>query len=87
MLGDLNEFSGVQPLDVLSTVLTELKMADPAERYSYQFDQNTQQIDHILTVPRLAGSARFEIPHLNTWTTASIQASDHDPVLGSVRVC
>ncbi|KAL7409612.1 Endonuclease/exonuclease/phosphatase [Mrakia frigida] len=88
LLGDLNEFSGVQPLDILSTVLTELHgNLAPEERYSYQFDQNTQQIDHILTVPSLAVGSSFEIPHLNTHGLASVQASDHDPVVASVVVC
>lgn len=38
-LGDLNEFSNVQPLDVLSRHLVELLVPEPTERYSFQFDQ------------------------------------------------
>jgi predicted extracellular nuclease len=87
LLGDLNEFDGVQPIEKLSQYLIQLQVADPTERYSYQFDQNSQQIDHIFTTKALAKRAQVEVLHVNTWTTAADQASDHDPVLASIRVC
>lgn len=49
--------------------------------------RNSQQIDHIFATKALAKTARFEILHVNTWTDAASQASDHDPLLASINVC
>ncbi|KAL8278496.1 hypothetical protein RQP46_009186 [Phenoliferia psychrophenolica] len=87
LVGDINDFSGTQPLDILSSVMTELVVPDIAERYSYNYDQNTQQIDHILVLPSLAAGAKVEMVHVNTWGKLSAQASDHDPVLAQINVC
>jgi endonuclease/exonuclease/phosphatase family metal-dependent hydrolase len=49
--------------------------------------QNCQQIDHVFTTKKLAKTAQFEALHVNTWGLLNEQASDHDPLLASIRVC
>jgi len=53
-----------------------------AERYSYNYEGNSQMLDHILVSPALARlEPTIEIPHLNADFPASARASDHDPVV------
>ncbi|KAJ8457152.1 hypothetical protein ONZ45_g18430 [Pleurotus djamor] len=91
--GDFNEF--VQTRSVfapLKNVMTEIDAIDgtkPTERYSYVFDQNTQQIDHIFVSPAIAlRSPKIEHVHVNTWSPSySARVSDHDPSVARIRVC
>lgn len=85
VLGDLNEFSWVKPLLALvsngvdqvlfnlNTLLAEL------ERYSYAFEGNAQQLDHILVSASLFANALFDVVHINSqfWDGQS----DHDPLI------
>ena len=92
VLGDLNDFDFSAPLRILRTGVdgtqdslrnlgTEL-IADPAERYSYVFEGNAQELDHILATPSLlAADARYEAIHLNAEYAS--QLSDHEPLLSS----
>ncbi len=93
--GDLNDFQFEEPLGVLTgeldlsggsitpgndVVLTNLTyLLDPSERYSYVFEGNAQQLDHILVSQGLAGASEFDIVHFNTIGGAA--NSDHDGVL------
>lgn len=67
--------------------MTQLELKSPEERYSYSFDQNSQQIDHIFATKTIAKTAEFEILHLNTWGLVQDQSSDHDPLLASFLLC
>ena len=64
-------------------VLTNLIDDIPAdERYSFIFQGNSQQLDHILVSDSLTGSTEIDIVHVNTEFAESDQrASDHDPVV------
>lgn len=92
VLGDLNDFDFSPPLRILRTGVngtldtlrnlgTEL-IADPAERYSYTFEGNAQELDHILATPSLlAANAQYEAIRLNA--EYAVQLSDHEPLLSS----
>ncbi|WP_022977413.1 PKD domain-containing protein [Nevskia ramosa] len=92
VLGDLNDFDFSAPLRILRTgtdgtrdtlrnLGTEL-VANPAERYSYVFEGNSQELDHILSTPRLLNAgAQYEALHINA--EYADQASDHDALLSS----
>ncbi len=96
--GDLNEFQFEEPLGVLTgeltfdgaaiigtgpAVLENLTYRLPEnERYSYVFEGNAQQIDHILVTGALSAGAATEILHINR----DEFASDHDPVLAALDI-
>lgn len=59
------------------------------ERYSFVFDQNSQQLDHVLVSEAIKRrKVKFEHIHVNNWSpTLSARASDHDPSVGQIRIC
>jgi predicted extracellular nuclease len=84
VLGDLNEFEFVSPVTGLEAAgLTNLvNDLDPDEIYSFIFQGNSQQLDHILVSDSLNSSAEVDIVHVNTeFPETPDRASDHDPVL------
>ncbi|KAF2836651.1 DNase I-like protein [Patellaria atrata CBS 101060] len=91
--GDFNEFTFVQPLETFTSVsgLRDLDVAagvPPLERYTYLFDMNCQELDHMFISPSLAGKRpRFEHVHINTWADAQGMVSDHDPSVAKLNVC
>ncbi|WP_308238199.1 Calx-beta domain-containing protein [Phenylobacterium sp. J367] len=88
VMGDFNGFQFEESLTVLEQdgLLQNLSWLLPAnERYSYVFDGNSQQIDHLLVSGRLAETAEFDIVHLNSGQ-AGFRPTDHDPVLGRFLV-
>ncbi len=83
-LGDLNEFEFVSPVgEILSTNLANTTLLlEPDERYSFVFQGNSQQLDHVLVSEALAESARVDVVHVNSdLAETPARASDHDPVL------
>jgi len=87
VLGDLNEFEFVSPVqDLLGANLVNTTEAiDERERYSFIFQGNSQQIDHVLVSEALAASAEVDAVHVNVeFPGTGGRASDHDPVLASV---
>ncbi|KAF8073837.1 Endonuclease/exonuclease/phosphatase [Lyophyllum atratum] len=93
LAGDFNEFlqarSLYQPLvDVLSDI-DEVAGIPEVERYSYIFDQNSEQLDHIFISNAIKErGVKFEHIHINNWA-ASIagRISDHDPSVGQIHLC
>ncbi|KAF2093631.1 endonuclease/exonuclease/phosphatase family protein [Rhizodiscina lignyota] len=90
--GDFNEFAFVQPLETFVSKsglfdLDEVVGRDPKERYTYIFDMNCQQLDHMFVSKSLRSGSKYEHIHVNTWTTAAGQASDHDPSVAKLNVC
>lgn len=56
-----------------------------AERYSYIFEGNSQELDHMLVSRALHGlGPRFEAVHLNCEFSGA--PSDHDPLLARLRL-
>jgi uncharacterized protein len=88
VVGDLNEFEFISPLEILEENLTNLTKTLPEnERYSFIFDGNSQSLDHILVSDSLTDSAEFDIVHVNTeFADSDTRASDHDPLLSSLSV-
>lgn len=91
--GDFNEFTFVEPLKQYVNI-SGLKDLDAAvrinelERYTYLFDMNAQQLDHMFVSDSVAkGKAKYEHLHLNTWPEFSAQVSDHDPSVAKLDVC
>lgn len=100
VLGDLNEFEFVSPLQILegttessnggqdtvaggAAVLTNLINDIPEdERYSFIFQGNSQELDHILVSDSLVNTAEVDIVHTNAeFNETSERASDHDPIV------
>ena len=85
VLGDMNDFAFSAPLTALAgDALTNLVAdVDPADRWSFVFDGNSQTLDHILVSDNLVAGASpvLDIVHVNAAFDPSLRASDHDPVL------
>jgi VCBS repeat-containing protein len=87
--GDFNGFQWETSLTQLEAngdlVNLSWKLA-ALDRYSSTFEGNDEQIDHLLTSSNLAGSAQFDIVHVNTNLPYGSGPSDHDPVLARLLV-
>lgn len=89
VLGDFNEFEFVSPLTGLENAgLTNLTNTLPEdERYTFNFQGNSQALDHILVSDALAGNAEFDIVHVNSeFAETDARASDHDPLLALLTI-
>ena len=91
-LGDFNDFEFSEPMRTLTgassgvPILTDLGTAflAPAERYSYVFEGNSQELDHIYVTQALLPGAQFQPIHINA--EFADQVSDHDPLVASLRI-
>ncbi|AFY57726.1 putative extracellular nuclease [Rivularia sp. PCC 7116] len=86
VLGDLNEFEFVSPVETLADSLTNLtETVSEDERYSFIFQGNSQSLDHILVSDNLTDTAEFDIVHVNSeFADTDEKASDHDPLVASL---
>ncbi len=82
--GDLTlEDGAVTDADADAQVLTNLTFQlSEDERYSYNFEGNSQSLDHILVSDALRNGALFDAVHVNSEFVDA--ASDHDPILASL---
>lgn len=79
-LGDFNEFQFFEPLEILEQNLTNLTETLPVtERYTFNFEGNSQALDHVLVSSDLADNAQYDTVHINTEFADS--PSDHDPAI------
>ncbi|KAL0257509.1 hypothetical protein SLS55_008323 [Diplodia seriata] len=91
--GDFNEFAFVEPVArfVEGSGLTDADVAagvEEAERYTYLYDGNCQQLDHVFVSGALAAKGvGYEHVHVNTWAGGEGSVSDHDPSVGRVDIC
>jgi predicted extracellular nuclease len=90
-LGDFNDFEFSAPLRTLTgaasgnPILTGLaSLLPPQERYSYVFEGNSQELDHMLVTAALLPGAEFQAVHVNA--EFADQISDHDPLIASLRI-
>ena len=83
VLGDLNDFTWSTPLATLTAggVLEDLVLTLPeAERYSYVFEGNTQELDHLLSSQAMSDDMTlYDAIHVNA--EFAPQVSDHDPLV------
>ncbi|MEA5581875.1 lamin tail domain-containing protein [Nodularia harveyana UHCC-0300] len=92
VVGDLNEFEFISPLSILAggsnPVLTNLTNTLPEnERYTFNFDGNSQSLDHILVSNNLSANTQVDIVHVNSEFVDNAQrASDHDPILVTLTI-
>ena len=89
VVGDFNEFEFVRPLEILEEAgLVNLTNTLPEnERYTFNFQGNSQSLDHILVSQALAGGAQFDAVHVNSEFAVTPQrASDHDPLVAGVTI-
>jgi predicted extracellular nuclease len=86
-LGDLNDYEfspAVKTLTDNGAVLTDLISTLPAnQRYSYDYQGNSQTLDHILTSPAVT-HYDYDVVHINA--EFADQASDHDPQVVRIDV-
>ncbi|KAH0365076.1 DNase I-like protein, partial [Aureobasidium melanogenum] len=86
--GDFNEFAFVQPLKNFNLRdLDEAANIPELERYTYLFDMNSQELDHMYISQALKPKAQYEHVHINTWVTKAQQISDHDPSVAKFNIC
>ena len=81
VLGDLNDFQFSGTLNILKgNLLTNpLENLSIGEQYTYNFEGNSQALDHILISKNLGRmSPEFKVVHINA--DFGIQTSDHDPL-------
>jgi uncharacterized protein len=86
VMGDLNDFHFSAPVQVLKGDILQnlIETLPDAERYTYNYDGNSQVLDHILVSENLMGSlVSLNILHLNSEFDYMRQFSDHDPVLAT----
>src|SRR5262249_41162877 len=91
-IGDFNDFDFSNPMRVLpgassaAPILFDLATAllPPAERYSYVFEGNSQELDHIYVTNALLPEAQFQPIHINA--EFADQVSDHDPLVASLHI-
>ncbi len=83
VLGDLNDYEYSQTANLLvgsgPTALTDLPRTLPLpERYTYDYEGNSQVLDHILLSPGLVAQRyAYDVVHVNA--EFADQRSDHDP--------
>lgn len=79
--GDLNDFqfaASLAPLEAAGLHNLSYQLA-AGDRYSYNFQGNAQQLDHMFVSSNLLGASLFDIVHANSEFIDQI--SDHDPLL------
>lgn len=81
VLGDLNDFQFSETLNILkgSLLHTLIDTLPVNKRYSYDFDGNSEAIDHTLLSDDLfnGGFYQYAVIHVNS--EFAVQASDHEP--------
>ncbi|MFW6010367.1 MAG: endonuclease/exonuclease/phosphatase family protein, partial [Gemmatimonadota bacterium] len=93
VLGDMNTFeftddlTGILPGRGDGVILRNLVHDVPAaDRYTYNFEGNSQALDHVFVTEGLADGAGVDVLHLNADAFEADRASDHDPVVVRLQV-
>jgi predicted extracellular nuclease len=83
VLGDFNDYQFSPSMSVLARDLVNLTgdLAAP-ERYTYNFEGNSQALDHIFVSRALARGAEYDVVHVSS--EFGDAPSDHDPVLAQL---
>ena len=86
VLGDLNdfEFSATAHTLTAGRSLVDLPSTLPvAQRYTYDYEGNSEVLDHLLVSPSLLPRHDYQVVHLNS--EFADQISDHDPQIVRIR--
>jgi predicted extracellular nuclease len=85
--GDLNDFDYSTAVGIVTaTGMVDLPSTLPdGERYTYDFEGNSQVLDHILISPAIAARGFvYDVVHVNS--EFADQASDHEPQVARLQV-
>ena len=92
VVGDMNTFEFSDELSELlpgspATLYPLLPLVPAGERYSYNYEGNSQALDHVFVSRALLSGAELDVVHLNTDFPAmpGLTASDHDPLVARFR--
>lgn len=92
VLGDMNTFEFSDELAELlpgspAALHPLMALIPPEERYSYNYEGNSQTLDHVFVSRALLRGAELDVVHLNTDFPAlpGRTASDHDPLVARFR--
>ncbi len=92
VLGDMNTFESSDELAELlpgtpAALHPLMALVPQEERYSYNYEGNSQALDHVFVSPALLGRAELDVIHLNTDfpSLPGRTASDHDPLVARFR--
>lgn len=89
VIGDFNAFTFDNSMkvlagDILTNLSTHKDLLHPNDKYTFNFNGNSQAIDHIFVGPSLLNhQPEIEIPHINTDFMGRI--ADHDPVVARFK--
>ena len=86
LAGDLNDFDYSAAVGIVTaTGMLDLPSTLPdGERYTYDFEGNSQVLDHILISPAMAARGfAYDVVHVNS--EFADQASDHEPQVARVK--
>jgi uncharacterized protein len=86
LAGDLNDFDYSAAVGIVTaTGMLDLPSTLPdGERYTYDFEGNSQVLDHILISPAMAARGfGYDVVHVNS--EFADQASDHEPQVARVK--
>ncbi len=86
VLGDLNDYEFSETASILTggRTLVDLPRTLPLrERYTYDYEGNSEVLDHVLVSPALMPRHDYQVVHINS--EFANQTSDHDPQIVRLR--
>ena len=90
VLGDLNDFQFAEPLPILKgdgenqILFNQIDELDDDEVYTFNFQGNSQVLDHFLVTENLREDTEFDIVHVNN--DFATFGSDHEPILARITL-
>lgn len=90
VLGDLNDFQFAEPLPILKgdgenqILFNQIDELDDDEIYTFNFQGNSQVLDHFLVTENLREDTEFDIVHVNN--DFATFGSDHEPILARITL-
>lgn len=91
--GDCNEFimarSVFAPFNNILHEVDEVAGIPAVERYTYVFDHQNEQLDHLFVSGAIAARGlQVEHVHVNQFAeTIEMRGSDHDPSIAKLNIC
>lgn len=81
-LGDINDFEFSDTTELLEdggALWSAIKSLPKSERYTYDYQGNSQVLDQILVSPSISRSCDFDYDSVHINSEFNDQISDHDP--------
>ncbi|WP_299391708.1 5'-nucleotidase C-terminal domain-containing protein [Pelagibius sp.] len=98
VLGDLNDFQFATPAPILTgesdgdqVLFNQIDELTDDEVYTFNFEGNSQVLDHFLVTENLADDTEFDIVHVNVdfddgARSGTETGSDHEPIVGRITL-